>query len=289
MHYEGTIIRPPSEAYSIILQVTVGCSYNKCTFCGAFKDKHFRVKSDEEIDDDLQFAARYCQKQNRVFLADGDVLILPQKRLSALLARIRSALPWVKKISLYGNARSIRAKTAQDLAALKKQGLDRIYMGLESGCDEVLEIVCKGETSESMVEAAKKVNESGMFLSATTLLGLGGVELSEHHARQSAETLNRMAPRQVAALTLMPMPNTLLGRQFRNGLFRLPDQQGILKELRILVTGLELSHSMFHANHASNYLPIEGILNKDKAKIIAAIDSALAGEMPLVPENLRTL
>ncbi|KAB2891289.1 MAG: radical SAM protein [Desulfobulbaceae bacterium] len=289
MHYEGTIIRPPSEAYSIILQVTVGCSYNKCTFCGAFKDKHFRVKSDEEIDDDLQFAARYCRKQNRVFLADGDVLILPQKRLSALLIRIRSALPWVKKISLYGNARSIRAKTAEDLAALKKQGLDRIYMGLESGCDEVLEIVCKGETSESMVEAAKKVNESGMFLSATTLLGLGGVELSEQHARQSAETLNRMAPRQVAALTLMPMPNTLLGRQFRNGLFRLPDQLGILKELRVLVAGLELSHSMFHANHASNYLPIEGILSKDKAKIIAAIDSALAGQMPLVPENMRTL
>jgi radical SAM superfamily enzyme YgiQ (UPF0313 family) len=289
MHYEGTIIRPPSEAFSIILQATVGCSYNKCTFCGAFKEKHFRVKSDEEIDDDLQFAARHCRRQNRVFLADGDVLILPQKRLSALLARIRNALPWIKKISLYGNARSIRAKTAQDLVVLKEQGLDRIYMGLESGCDEVLEIVGKGETSESMVEAAKKVNDSGMFLSATTLLGLGGVELSEKHARQSAETLNRMAPRQVAALTLMPMPNTLLGRQFRNGLFRLPDQQGILRELRILVTGLELSHSMFHANHASNYLPIEGILSKDKDRIIAAIDSALAGQMPLVPENSRAL
>jgi len=289
MHYEGTIIRPPSEAFSIILQVTVGCSHNKCTFCGAFKDKRFRIKSDEEIDDDLLFASRHCRRQNRVFLADGDVLILPQHRLSALLTKIRASLPWVKKISLYGNARSIRSKTAADLAALKDQGLDRIYMGLESGCDEVLERVRKGETAATMIEAAQRANDSGLFLSVTTLLGLGGIELSETHARQSAAVLNRMAPRQVAALTLMPLPNTLIGRQYRSGLFRLPDQLGILRELRTLVTGLELSRSMFHANHASNYLPIEGVLCKDKPKILAAIELALAGHTPLVPDNMRAL
>jgi radical SAM superfamily enzyme YgiQ (UPF0313 family) len=289
MHYEGTVIRPPSEAFSIILQVTVGCSYNKCTFCGAFKDKRFRIKTDDEIENDLQFASRYCHRQNRVFLADGDALALPYDRMAALLSRIRSALPWVRKISVYGNARAIRSKTARELASLKDQGLDRIYMGLESGCDEILDRVAKGETSESMVEAAGKINDCGMFLSATVLLGLAGRELSERHARESAKTLNRMVPRQVAALTLMPMPNTPLGRQYHSGLFRLPDSLGMLRELRSLVEGLELSRSMFHANHASNYLPIEGILNRDKQKILDEIDLALDGRTNLVPETMRSL
>jgi len=289
MHYEGTVIRPPSEAFSIILQVTVGCSYNKCTFCGAFKDKRFRIKTDDEIENDLQFASRYCHRQNRVFLADGDALALPYDRMAALLSRIRSALPWVRKISVYGNARAIRSKTARELASLKDQGLDRIYMGLESGCDEILDRVAKGETSESMVEAAGKINDSGLFLSATVLLGLAGRELSERHARESAKTLNRMVPRQVAALTLMPMPNTPLGRQYHSGLFRLPDSLGMLRELRSLVEGLELSRSMFHANHASNYLPIEGILNRDKQKILDEIDLAQDGRTNLVPETMRSL
>jgi radical SAM superfamily enzyme YgiQ (UPF0313 family) len=162
-------------------------------------------------------------------------------------------------------------------------------MGLESGSDEVLQQVAKGETAASMIEAADKINESGLFLSVTTLLGLGGIELSEVHARQSAQTLSAMNPRQVAALTLIPMENTLLGRQYRSGLFHLPDQFGILRELRTLVSGLELSRSMFHANHASNYLPIEGKLAKDKERILAAIDIALAGKTKLVPENMRAL
>lgn len=289
MHYEGTIIRPPSEAFSIILQVTVGCSYNRCTFCGAFKEKRFRVKTDEEIAGDLAFAARHCHRQNRVFLADGDALILPYDRLATLLAEIRTALPWVKKISTYGNARAIRSKSAGELARLRDQGLDRIYMGLESGSDAVLERVAKGETAQSMVEAAGKITASGMFLSVTCLLGLAGREMSETHARESAIALNRMAPRQVAALTLMPMANTPLGRQYQSGVFQLPDSLEMLRELRWLVAGLDLSRSMFHANHASNHLPIEGILSKDKKRILGEIDRALAGQACLVPENLRAL
>ncbi len=289
MHYEGTIIRPPSEAFSLILQVTVGCSYNKCTFCGAYKDKRFRVKSAEEIEQDLHFAAQYCTRQTRIFLADGDVLILPQKKITDVLTRIRARLPKARRVSLYANARSIRSKTVSQLFDLKKLGLDRVYMGLESGSNEVLKRVAKGETTESMIEAANKINESGLFLSVTTLLGLGGRELSEVHARESGETLNRMAPKQVAALTLMPLPNTELGRQHADGIFRLPDQRGILSELRILVASLTLDHTMFHANHASNYLPIEGVLQKDKQKILDAVDSALAGTATLVPEHMRAL
>ncbi|MDP3478531.1 MAG: radical SAM protein [Desulfoprunum sp.] len=289
MHYEGTIIRPPSEAFSIILQVTVGCSYNKCTFCGAYKNARFRVKSAEEIEEDLHFAAQHCTRQKRIFLADGDVLILSQEKLTDILTRIRARLPKVRRVSLYANARAIRSKTLGQLAELKKLGLDRVYMGFESGSNEVLNRVAKGETAESMIESANMVNESGLFLSVTTLLGLGGRELSEIHARESAETLNRMAPKQVAALTLMPLPDTELGRQYASGLFQLPDQREILSELRILVSSLTLDHTMFHANHASNYLPIEGILQKDKQKILDAVDSALAGTVNLVPEHMRAL
>ena len=289
MRYEGTIIRPPSEAFSIILQVTVGCSYNKCTFCGAYKDVGFRVKSDEEIAGDLEFAAKNCTRQKRVFLADGDALILPQKKLTALLSKIRVSLPAARRVSLYANARAIRSKSTAELLELKQLGLDRIYLGFESGSDEVLKRVAKGETAESMIEAAGRVNASGLFLSVTTLLGLGGTELSEVHARKSAEVLSRMKPKQVAALTLMPLSETVLGRQYAEGIFQLPGRRQILTELKILVNSLTLDRVMFHANHASNYLPIEGILQKDKLKILDAVDSALAGTAALVPDYMRAL
>ncbi len=289
MQYEGTIIRPPSEALSLILQVTVGCSYNKCTFCGVYKDKRFRVKSSREIERDLDAAARYYSGHKKIFLADGDVLILPQEKLTEVLTRIRARLPQARRVSLYANARAIRSKTREQLTELKDLGLDRVYMGLESGNDEVLQRVAKGETAESMIKAAEKINESGLFLSVTLLLGLGGKELSEAHARASAKALNSMTPKQIAALTLMPLPDTELGRQQASGLFHLPDQGGILAELRILLTSLTLDRAMFHANHASNYLPIEGILQKDKQRLLDAVDRALAGTTKLVPEHMRAL
>ncbi len=289
MQYEGTIIRPPSEALSLILQVTVGCSYNKCTFCGAYKDKHFRVKSYEEIERDLEYAARSSTFPKRIFLADGDVLILPQKKLIEVLTRIRTRLPQAKRVSLYANARAIRSKTVAQLSELKTLGLDRIYMGLESGSDRVLKRVAKGETAESMIREAKKVNESGLFFSVTILLGLGGSELSEEHAKETARVLNAMRPKQIAALTLLPLPDTELGHQYSTGHFHLPDQRGILSELRILLTSLTVNRVMFHANHASNYLPIEGILQKDKQRLLAHVDTALAGAVSLVPEHLRAL
>jgi len=158
MHYEGAhIIRPPSEADSIILQVTVGCSHNRCTFCGTYKEERFRIKDETVVEADLDFAARYCRRQNRVFLADGDVLALSQKRLAALLARIRLRLPWVNRVGLYGNARAIRGKSVADLVQLKALGLNRVYMGLESGHDQVLAAIAKGADSGQMIEAATRV------------------------------------------------------------------------------------------------------------------------------------
>lgn len=288
-HYIGNVIRPPSEADSIILQVTVGCSYNKCTFCGAYKDIAFQIKSEETVDADLEFAQKHCRNQNRLFLADGDVLILSQKRLVLLFRKIRKYLPWIKRISLYGNAKAIRSKSPAQLQELKSLGLDRVYMGLESGCDEVLQYVKKGETAITMIAAAQKIGQAGIFLSVTALLGLGGVVLSERHASETAAVLNSMAPRQIAVLTLMPLPNTPLGEDLAAGKFILPNPDVILKELYQLVSLLKNIRCQFHANHASSYLPLAGRLPKDKNRLLAAIEMAMKGATPLVSEYRRAL
>ena len=289
MFYEGTIIRPPSEADSIILQVTVGCSHNRCTFCGAYKGVAFRIKEDAVLDTDIAFASRYCTRQKRVFLADGDALTLSQKKLVSILQKIRRDLPWVRRVSTYGNARAIRSKTISELRELKNLGLDRIYMGLESGHDGALLRIKKAETAQSMVEAAQRVREAGIFLSVTILLGIGGLDLSLQHAEATGQVLSLMAPRQIAALTLMPLPNTPLYKDMQNGRFNLPDAQGILEELKGLVQAITLDRVQFHANHASNYLPISGRLQKNKGEILAAIHLALAGGLSLVPEGRRVL
>lgn len=289
MNYDGDIIRPPSEADSIILQVTVGCSHNQCTFCGAYKDKRFRIRTDEEIAENIGFAARYCSRQHKVFLADGDALILPQQRLTAIFRRIRTELPQVRRISLYGNAKAIRSKSLEQLQELKELGLDRIYMGLESGDDAILSRVRKGESAASMISAGRKVSRAGIFLSVTVLLGLGGRELSLQHAAATGRVLSEMAPRQIAALTLMPLRGTPLGDQVENGDFLVPDAAAILQELREMVTFIKCDKVQFMANHASNYLPISGRLGRDRETILATIDQAMNGRIALTPELFRAL
>jgi len=289
MDYVGNVIRPPSEANSIILQVTVGCSHNKCTFCGAYKDTAFQLKDQDIIEADIEFAKKYCRHQKRLFLADGDVLILSQRRLTQLFGKIRENLPWVTKISLYGNAKAIRNKSTNQLEELKSMGLDRIYMGLESGCDKVLANVKKRETAKSMVAAAKKIRGTGIFLSVTTLLGLGGISMSSQHAIETAEVLNEMMPNQIAALTLMPLRNTELGKEVAAGTFILPSPSEILQELHLLISHLKNIKCQFHANHASSYLPIAGRLPRDKNAFLSSIEIALKGDTPLVPDYRRAL
>jgi radical SAM superfamily enzyme YgiQ (UPF0313 family) len=289
LNYDGNIIRPPSEADAIILQVTVGCSHNHCTFCGAYKDKRFRIRSQEEIAENIGFAARYCTRQHKVFLADGDALILSQKRLVPLFHQIRTQLPQIRRISLYGNAKAIRSKSLDQLRELKELGLDRIYMGLESGDDAVLSRVRKGETAETMISAARKVASAGIFLSVTVLLGLGGRELSQRHARETGRVLSEMAPRQIGALTLMPLAGTPLGDQVEQGTFLLPNALSMLKELKEMVTFINCDKVQFMANHASNYLPIAGRLGRDKDAILATIDQAMNGRIALTPEFYRAL
>ncbi|MBU1565005.1 MAG: radical SAM protein [Proteobacteria bacterium] len=289
MQYVGNVIRPPSEADSIILQVTVGCSYNKCTFCGAYKDVSFTIKDEAEIKQDLRFARQHCRNQKRVFLADGDVLILSQKRLVRLFQLVHEYLPWISRISLYGNARAIRGKSKDILLELKALGLDRIYMGLESGCDEILQRIEKGETAESMIAAGRKIRGVGIFLSVTALLGLGGIALSKRHAEKTAKVLTAMAPSQIAMLTLIPLKNTVLGQEIQAGKFLLPNPQEILAELSLLIRHLQNVRCQFHANHASSYLPIFGRLPKDQVDLLASIEMAKSGASPLVAEHRRAL
>lgn len=289
MHYEGTIIRPPSEANSIILQVTVGCSHNKCTFCGAYKNELFRIKDDALIDEDLDFAATYCKRQSKVFLADGDALIIPHPRLVNLLQRINKKLPWVKRIRLYGNAKSILMKSPSQLRELKELGLDRVYMGLESGSDTVLKSINKGVDSAKMIEAGRRIREADLFLSVTVLLGIGGADYWQEHARATGNVVSAISANQVAALTLMLLPNTPLYSLEKKGAFTLPSQRKLLQELRLLVENISVQRAQFQANHASNYLPINCRLPRDKKKVLASIDRALAGEEHLTPESLRAL
>ena len=289
MDYEGNIIRPPSEANSIILQVTVGCSHNACTFCGAYRDKKFRIKEEAAIRQDLEFAARYCRRQKTLFLADGNALTIPQPRMVQLLSQIREMVPQVRRVGMYANSNDILRRSPEDFQVLKNLGLKRIYMGLESGHRIVLDRICKGAEPAEMIEAGSRIREAGIFLSVTVLLGIGGTEYSQEHARATAEVLNRMQPNQIAVLTLMILQNTPLGRQYVSGRFQLPDRQTLFSELRTLLTCLDVPRAQFQANHASNYFTLAGRLPRDREKLINRIERAIDGSVTLKPESFRAL
>lgn len=289
MHYEGMIIRPPSEADSILLQVTVGCSHNKCTFCGTYKGERFKIKPDEIIMEDIDFAAKYCKHQSRVFICDGDALIVPQKRLLKYLQEIEKKLPWVKRVGLYANTKGIGMKSPEQLEELREHGLGIVYMGLESGDDETLKTVRKGATSAKMVEAGRKVKDAGIKLSVTVLLGIAGRQRSAVHAVATGRVLTEMDPDYVGALSLMLIPGTPLYEEYEAGRFPLLGANEMLEELRTMLAHTDLSDGLFHANHASNYLPIRAKLPEDKEKTLRLIDDALAGRVALRPEFLRAL
>jgi len=289
MHYEGNIIRPPSEANSILLQVTVGCSHNKCTFCGTYTGERFKIKSDDLILEDIAFAAQYCQRQRRVFLCDGDALIIPQKRLMNILTEIRRQLPWVTRIGVYANAKSLSMKTPEELAQLKANGIGIAYMGLETGDDATLKKIRKGADAAKMIAMGQKARAAGFKLSITVLLGIAGPERSQIHAAATGHVLSEIDPEYVGALSLMLIPTTPLCDDYEKGDFQLISPQEMLRELRTMIASTHLTRGLFHANHASNYLPIRAILPKEKEKTLNQIDRALAGEVNLKPEYLRAL
>ena len=291
MKYEGRIIRPPSEARSLLLQATVGCSHNRCTFCAAYKQKRFRIKTSEEIEEDIREAGTTLRSVERVFLCDGDALIIPQRRLLDILQSIRKNIHGVQRVGTYANAKSILRKNREELAALRDAGLHIVYLGVETGSKEVLRRIRKGVTYEQMVEAGRRVKQAGIKLSVTALLGIGGVELSAEHALETARILTDVDPDYAGMLTVMVVPGTPLYESCRSGSFVLPGTFDLLGELRIIVAGSSFTDCFFTSNHASNYLPIRARLPADREKILALLDSVIhEGRRDLLrPEYLRGL
>jgi radical SAM superfamily enzyme YgiQ (UPF0313 family) len=289
MDYQGNIFRPPSEAHSILLQITTGCSHNKCTFCGMYKGSRFSIKDDKTIMADIDFAARNCRRQQRLFLCDGDALILPQKRLVKILSAIQTRLPWVTRVGTYANTKSIKRKSPEELDELYNLGLTIVYMGLESGDDVTLQAINKGADAKQMIEMGQKIRASSIKLSITVLLGIAQKERSHIHAKESGRVLSEIDPEYVGALTLMLTPGTPLFEASQKGEFYLLNSIEMLEELGIMFENTELTDGYFHANHASNYLPIKAKLPQDKKATIKRIDRALKGKINLKPEYMRGL
>ena len=276
MRYEGVVYRPPSEAGSLIIQLTIGCARNKCTFCAMFKDKQFRVRKLDEVVEDLVYARKYYEGYNvrRIFLADGDALIVKTEDLLYIMDKIHQLFPECERISAYGAPADVLLKTDEELKRLKAAGLDMIYMGAESGDDTVLERVKKGVTSEEIAQAGIKLKKAGMIVSITLISGRGGKELVYEHAVNSAKLISRIKPEYVGFLTLMVEPGTELYEEHKAGKFELLGPQEVMRELKVFVENVDSEGTVFRANHASNYVPLKGTFNKDKELMLRQIDEA---------------
>lgn len=289
MKYQGMVYRPPSEAYSLIVQVTYGCSHNTCAFCSMFKEKRFAVRPLEEVLEDFREARRTYRKVGRVFLADGDALVRKAEELYVILDTIRELFPECERVTSYASPASIKIRTEEELRTLREKGLTMVYMGLESGCDEVLKRMHKGHMSAEIVAMGQKVRRCGMQLSVTAITGLGGPELLEKHAIETAEAFNAMNPEYIGMLTLMVEEGTPLHDWVEDGSFKLLTQQEVLKETRLLMQRLDSPGSVFRMNHASNYLVLRGTLNGDQQAMLREIDEAEQDLSLLRPESWRGL
>jgi radical SAM superfamily enzyme YgiQ (UPF0313 family) len=290
MKYEGSIYRPPSEANSLILQVAVGCSYNGCTFCHSFQGKTFRIKSFEEIKEDIDEIGPYGPIP-RVFLADGDALIVPQKDLARILGYLKEKVRGLERVGIYANAVDVLKKSVDELKELRRLGLGIIYLGLESGNPEVLRRIKKNATVEQMIRAAKRVKEAGILLSITVLLGIGGVELSGQHAEETGKVLSEMDPEYVGALSLIIVPGTPIERELAAGRLVLPTPFELIRELGTMIANCRFTECFFASNHASNYLPLRVRMPAEKEKALELIRQVLERKDPelLRPEYMRAL
>ena len=292
MRYEGSVYRPPSEARSYILQCTVGCTHNRCTFCSMYKDKKYHVRDLEEILADIRMAREYYGDIYKVFLADGDALAMETADLIEILSTLYKSFPSLKHVGIYASPDSILNKDSDELRALRDAGITIAYLGVETGDPQLLIDIRKGVTYEEMVEAGLKIREAGILLSVTILLGLAGrTPQAAEHAQNTAQILNEINPDYIGALTLMLEPRTELYRRMQSGKFELPGPFEILDELRIIVQGLEVQGTEFRSNHASNYLPIRGRLPDDKQKMLDIINNIIKknDRSYLRPDYLRAL
>lgn len=287
MRYYGSVYRPPSEAYSLIVQVTYGCSHNTCAFCGMYKEKRFAFRPLAEVLEDFHLARQYYRNVGRIFLADGDALIRKVSDLVTILDTIRELFPECERVSSYASPTSLQIRTDEELQLLRDKGLTLLYMGLESGCDDVLKLMRKGHTSAEIVECGQKVKRNGIGLSVTAITGLGGPELMEAHAVDTAKALNAMNPEYIGILTLVVEDGTPLRDWVREGKFHLLTPAQVLQETKLMVESFDSPGSVFRMNHASNYLSLKGTLNEDKEAMLAQIRRAERHMETLRPEGWR--
>ncbi|MCA6060997.1 MULTISPECIES: radical SAM protein [unclassified Thalassolituus] len=283
-NYIEPVFRPPSEARSLILQVTNGCSWNQCTFCDMYTQpqKKFRARDEADVLNEIRQAAALGPRFEKVFLADGDAMVLPVRRLTNILLAIKEHLPWVRRVGAYCLPRNIRKKSAEEMTELRRLGLGILYVGAESGDDEVLGFIKKGETWQSTLDALLKIKQAGIQSSVMILNGMGGVAYSEQHARNSALLMNEAQPDFLSTLIVSyPLGDQRVVEGF-NGNYQLPDQHDLFVELRELISHLELTNTVFRSDHASNYLPLKGTLGADKSAMLAQLDMAINN-----PERIR--
>lgn len=288
----GKVFRPPSEHDSLLLQISVGCSHNRCTYCDMYREKRFAIRPLEDV---RRLIDAYAQmpppRSRRVFLCDGDALIVPQKKLVPILAHLCERLPWLREVRCYGDCRSILKKRPEELKELAQLGLGMVYHGVETGDDEAMASIVKGSSRDEVIRSAQRLREAAIKHSVIVLLGIGGVAGSAQHAERTASLLSRIDPAFCGALTTTVVPGTPLATLAQRGEFTLPDKFTMLRELRTIIAGAELTNCRFSSNHASNYLPLRGILSRDRAAMLAPLDEVIAraDERLLKPEWMRGL
>jgi radical SAM superfamily enzyme YgiQ (UPF0313 family) len=274
----------------LIVQATIGCSWNHCTYCDMYRDKTFRVRDLEETLSDVRMAgAKIGDRVEKVFVADGDALVMETDAWLAILDACRAAFPHLRRVSSYATAININAKQPEELSRLRSRGLELLYIGPETGDDMTSKRIAKGATFAEHVEAARKARDAGMALSAIFHLGVAGTERSREHVEASARLITEMDPAYVAALTLTVVPGTPLATLSARGRFELPGVRDVLMELRDMVSLARPTDAVFRTNHASNYLPLAGRLPRDRERIVGVLDAALEGRVGLRPEWARGL
>ena len=290
MRYEGAIYRPPSEADAYILQATVGCSWNHCTYCDMYRAKQFRIRELHESLNDIRAAGTaYGANVEKVFVADGDALVMDLDHWEGILSACRDTFPRLRRVSAYATAMNLLDKPVEELQRLRAQGLSLLYIGPETGDDMTFKRIAKGANFQDHVEASKRARDAGIEVSAIFLLGAGGTERSQAHAEASAQLVTEMDPNYLSLLTLTVIPGTPIAKMQERGKFELPGVTRMLEELRTIVATAAPTDAVLRTNHASNYLPLGGNLPRDRKRILAVVDRALAGGIDLRPEWARGL
>ena len=271
--YEGVLYRPPSEGNSLIVQATIGCAHNTCTFCNMYKDKSFRVRNTEEVLDEIrEFAAsKYAPYFTKFFIADGDALVLPTKTLLTIMGEVKRLLPRITRTTVYGTTQDILRKSDDELSELKNAGLEMVYLGAESGDDDILKAIGKDVTAAELIEAGKKLKKAGIKNSVTLISGMGGRANVKKHALSCAKLINGMNPEYCSFLTLRVFEGTPLYEDVKSGAFELITADEIMDEMEIFLSEVDSPGTIFRSNHASNYLPLAGTFNEDIATMLDTV------------------